>query len=184
MKRIDPAGRSDRSRVLRVATTTALLVYGVAILRAREFAAIDNVNLPIHEVGHIVFAPFPELLTAMGGSIFQVLFPAIFVAYFVRRRDHFAASVALWWVATNLWYVAIYIGDAQEQLLPLAGGGEHDWAFALAEMDVLQSDARIAAVVRAVGTLVFSVSIAWGYRAAMRDPAASASSSAISASPK
>ena len=151
-------------RYARAALTSLLLIYGIALLRSPGFALIDNVNLPIHETGHLVFGPFGEFVGALGGSLFQVLFPAIFVIYFLRRDDSHSASVALWWVAENLWNVAIYIADAQEQALPLVGGGEHDWAYLLAEMGVLRHDDQIAANVRRVGTMLFVVAIAWGYR--------------------
>ena len=154
------------SRIARVAAVTVLALYGIAILRDPGFTLIDNVNLPIHETGHLVFAPFGELVTALGGTLFQLIVPATFVAYFLRRRDQFAASVALWWVAENLWNIAVYVADAQQQALPLVGGGEHDWAFILAELDVLQQDARIAAMVRFAGTLLFVVSVLWGYASA------------------
>jgi hypothetical protein len=163
------ANPTDRSaeQYARAAFTTLLLVYGVALLRHPGFALIDNVNLPIHETGHLVFAPFGEFVTALGGSLFQVIFPAIFVFYFMRRGDEHSASVALWWVAENLWNVAIYIADAQEQELPLVGGGEHDWAFLLAEMGILRRDDQVAAVVRFVGIMLFVLAVAWGYRAAL-----------------
>lgn len=151
-------------RYARAALTSLLLIYGIALLRAPGFAIIDNVNLPIHETGHLVFGPFGEFIGALGGSLFQVLFPAVFVVYFLRRDDSHSASVALWWVAENLWNVAIYIADAQEQNLPLVGGGEHDWAYLLAEMDVLQRDDQIASMVRFVGTMLFVLAVAWGYR--------------------
>ena len=179
-------------RVARVAAVTMLAVYGVAIIRDPGFALIDNVNLPIHETGHIVFGAFGELITALGGTLFQLIVPAVFVGYFLRRRDQFAASVALWWVAENFWNIAVYLADAQEQALPLVGGGEHDWAFILAELDVLQQDARIAAMVRFTGTLLFVVAILWGYMSSADTPAvaagesdaAIASSSFTSDSPK
>ena len=157
-------------RAARTALTVLLLIYGLAILREPGFAAIDNVNLPIHEAGHIVFGGFGELVAALGGTIFQLLVPAVFLGYFLRRRDQHSASVALWWFAENLWYVAVYVGDAQEQALPLVGGGEHDWAFILAELDVLQSDDTIASFVRFVGGVLFLVSILWGLATA-GDPA-------------
>ncbi len=179
-------------RIARVAAVTLLALYGVAILRDPGFTLIDNVNLPIHETGHIVFSAFGELITALGGTLFQLIVPAVFVGYFLKRRDQFAASVALWWVAENFWNIAVYVADAQEQALPLVGGGEHDWAFILAELDVLQQDARIAAMVRFAGTVLFVVAILWGYASAASDPddtgagivGASASSSFTSDSPK
>jgi hypothetical protein len=179
-------------RVARIAAVTLLAIYGIAILRDPGFTLIDNVNLPIHETGHLVFSPFGELVTALGGTLFQLIVPAVFVGYFLKRRDQFAASVALWWVAENCWNIAVYVADAQEQALPLVGGGEHDWAFILAELDVLQQDARIAAMVRFAGTLLFVVAILWGYASAAGAPddagdaieAASSSSSFTSELPK
>jgi hypothetical protein len=178
-------------RITRIAAVSVLALYGAAILRDPGFALIDNVNLPIHETGHLVFAPFGELVTALGGTLFQLIVPSVFVGYFLRRRNQFAASVALWWVAENFWNIAVYVADAQAQELPLVGGGEHDWAFILAELDLLQQDARIAAMVRFAGTVLFAVAILWGYVASAGEPdgsaiddAASASSSVTSASPK
>lgn len=153
-------------RIARVGAVSVLALYGLAILREPGFALIDNVNLPIHETGHLVFSAFGDLITALGGTLFQLIVPAVFVGYFLRRRDQFAASIALWWVAENLWNVAVYVADAQEQALPLVGGGEHDWAFILAELDVLQQDARIAAMVRFAGTVLFVIAILWGYASA------------------
>jgi hypothetical protein len=169
-------------RIARVAAVSVLALYGIAILRDPGFTLIDNVNLPIHETGHIVFSPFGELITALGGTLFQLIVPAVFVGYFVRRRDQFAASIALWWVAENCWNIAVYVADAQEQALPLVGGGEHDWAFILAELDVLQQDARIAAMVRFAGTLLFVVSILWGYASAGNDTGEVAAEASASSS--
>lgn len=179
-------------RVGRVIGMTLLALYGIAILRDPGFTLVDNINLPIHETGHIVFSPFGELITALGGTLFQLIVPAVFLGYFLRQKDQFAASVALWWIAENCWNIAVYVADAQAQELPLVGGGEHDWAFILAELDVLQQDARIAAMVRFAGTLLFVVAILWGYASSAAVPeatadagdAASASSSATSDSPK
>ena len=164
---LPPPDESNTGRYVRAAFTTLLLVYGITLLWHPGFAVIDNVNLPIHETGHLVFAPFGEFTTALGGSLFQVIFPAVFVVYFMRRGDDHSASVALWWVAQNLWNVAIYIADAQEQELPLVGGGEHDWAFLLAEMGILRRDDQVAAMVRFIGTMLFVVAIVWGYRASI-----------------
>ena len=181
--------RSTTRRIGRALATSGLALYGVIILIDPGFALIDNVNLPIHETGHLVFSPFGELITALGGTLFQLIVPALFIGYFLKQRDQFAASVALWWVAENLWNIAVYVADAQEQALPLVGGGEHDWAFILAELDVLQQGARIAAMLRVAGTLLFVVAIVWGYASAASegdaaDAEASESSSIASDSPK
>ena len=37
---------------------------------------LDNVDLPIHETGHLIFRLFGEFLMVAGGSLFQVILPA------------------------------------------------------------------------------------------------------------
>ena len=161
----------DPRRGARLALTLLLLVYGVACLRhPGEFRLIDNVNLPIHETGHLVFAPFGELLQALGGTLFQLIMPAAFMTYFLRRGDQHAASVALWWVGENCWNIAVYVADARAQELPLVGGGEHDWAFILGEMGWLARDHEIAGRVHAAGVVIFVLATVWGLYASLTAP--------------
>jgi len=40
--------------------------------------------VPIHEFGHILFLPFGEFMTLLGGSLFQVALPLIFGGVFLR----------------------------------------------------------------------------------------------------
>ena len=81
------------------------------------------VNLPFHEVGHIIFRPFGRLMTSLGGSIAQVLMPLIcLVVFLVKTRDTFAASFALWWTGENFIDMAPYINDARSLTQPLLGG--------------------------------------------------------------
>lgn len=118
----------------------------------RYWSLLDDVDLAIHEAGHIVFGPFGEFAGVAGGSIFQVLVPVMFVAYFAWRRETFAAFVVLFWVSQSLFNVAVYIADARAQGLPLVGGESviHDWSWMLSRLRALQQDTLIADVVRAV----------------------------------
>lgn len=150
--------------VARALFTVTLAIYSIALFRDPGFALMDNINLPVHETGHLVFAPFGEFVAALGGSLFQVMVPLAFVLHFARRDDRHAASVALWWTGQSLWNVAIYVADAQEQELPLVGGGEHDWAYLLAEMDLLRNDDEAAWMIRFVGTTLVVVAMLWGCR--------------------
>lgn len=119
----------------------------------RYWSLLDDVDLAIHEAGHIVFGPFGEFAGVAGGSLFQVLVPTAFVAYFAWRRDPFAAFVILFWVSQSLFNVAVYVADARAQVLPLVGGEYviHDWARMLSRLGLLQQDTVIADVVRAIG---------------------------------
>jgi hypothetical protein len=143
--------------------TCFLAIYGLWCgLTPDRFHLPDAIDLPIHETGHIVFAWGSEVLVALGGTLFQLLIPLAFVAYFWRKKDHHAASVALWWVGQNCFNIARYIADARAQELPLVGGGEHDWAFLLATWRMLPQDQSIAYNVRGIGWALMFISISLG----------------------
>jgi hypothetical protein len=104
------------SRAGRFALTAVLALYGLRLLVHPETGSLmDSVDLPIHETGHLVFAPFGEFLQFLGGTLFQLIMPSAFIVYFARRRDAHAASVALWWVAQNFWNISVYIADARRK---------------------------------------------------------------------
>lgn len=153
----------QNSRIIRLGLTVLLALYGLSIARHPDGGSLmDNVDLPIHETGHLVFSPFGDFMQFAGGTLFQLIMPAIFVGYFLRRKDRHSASVALWWVAQNFWNISVYAADARAQELPLVGGGEHDWAYMLGELHWLQHDQRVAKVIWTIGVVVFVASIALG----------------------
>ena len=162
-------------RNLRLALVVALAIYGINYLRDPQGGhLIDGINLAIHETGHIVFSPFGEFIGALGGTLFQLIVPAVFCGYFARRGDRLGASVCLWWIAINCWNIAVYVADARAMELPLVGGGEHDWAFLLAEMDLLRQDQSVARVWKALGFLIFVASLTMATFAALDRKAPSA----------
>jgi hypothetical protein len=158
----------------RFALTLILAVYGFQILRHPETGSLlDNLDLPIHETGHLVFRPFGDFMQFLGGTLFQLIMPAAFVVYFMRRRDRHAASVALWWIAQNLWNISVYIRDARAQELPLVGGGEHDWAYLLGHLGKLKQDQAIGHAVWKVGVVIYLIAIAGGLWTLTSSPATS-----------
>ena len=147
----------------RMALTLALAVYGLIILRdPSQFRLVDNIDLAIHEAGHVFFGPFGEFIGFLGGTLLQFIVPITFFGYFLHHRNRYAASVLLWWVAQNLWNISVYARDARAQELPLVGGGEHDWAYLLDTLGVLQRDQAVGRAFVAAGGVCFAVSIAWG----------------------
>ena len=78
-----------------------------------------------------------------------------------------AVMVALWWVAQNLWNVAVYVQDARAEELPLVGGGEHDWSYLLGRLGLLNQDHRIGEGIRVLRILVYAWSclMGWTYAA-------------------
>jgi hypothetical protein len=152
-------------RQARLLLTGALALYGVpCLLRPESGRLLDAVDLAIHETGHLVFAPFGELMGFLGGTVLQLALPVAFVVYFWRRSDKHAATVALWWVAQNCWNVSVYVRDARAQALPLVGGGEHDWAYILGRLGWLRYDQAIALDIRVVGAAIYVYAVAAGFK--------------------
>src|SRR5688500_6425070 len=120
-----PPDRSSASRTGRRGAFLALLaLYGAARVRNPEhWDPLDDLNLAVHEAGHLVFSGFGETMTILGGSLFQVLVPMVFVGYFLRSHQRYAAAATLTWVGVNLLNVSRYIGDARAQDLTLVQRG-------------------------------------------------------------
>ena len=165
----------NTDRAGRLGLTALLAIYGFRMLSHPETGwLIDSVDLPIHETGHLVFAAFGEVIQFAGGTLFQLIVPAVFTGYFVKRGDRHAAFTCLWWVGQNFWNISVYVADARSELLPLVGGGEHDWAFLLGRFGLLKQDQRIAHDVWFLGVMLYVVAIGGAVLAALNAPAASA----------
>lgn len=147
---------------LRLGVAACLVIYGwVRFTNVEYWDLLDDVNLAVHEAGHVLFGPFGDPLAVLGGSLFQVIVPLAFVGYFFVRRDLFAASVVMAWLGASLGNVARYISDARAQELPLLGGENviHDWWYLLIEWDLLSHDVMIARWVRMLGAMAFVVAV-------------------------
>ena len=115
---------------------------------------LDIVDLPIHETGHLLFRPFGEFMMFAGGSIFQVVVPAVFVGYFIWHEKYYSAAIVLFWVGQSFINIHIYASDAVNMNLPLVGGGLHDWNYLLRETGLLGKTAAVASFFRLVGSLI------------------------------
>jgi hypothetical protein len=142
---------------------------------------VSGIDLAIHEFGHMLYMPFGfaflgRTMVILGGSLTQVMFPLIFVFYFLRRRggvrDVHAVMICLWWTSMNVLSVAIYCNDARAGVLMLISGetGQesegHDWNNLLRIWGVLNKDTVIAAKMRGVAWFLCIVSIVAGLVAA------------------
>jgi hypothetical protein len=151
----------NATRIARLVTTLLLAWWGHAIYKHPGESVTHNIILPIHESGHIVFMAFGELLHAAGGTIFQILFPAIFAGYFFRRGERFAATIPLWFVGVSAIDVVPYIKDAPFGELELIGG-EHDWSFVLSELAQVHNAERIGNAVLHFGGFCLLAALALG----------------------
>lgn len=167
-----PAAGADSSRRtvpaerrFRLALTLGLAVYGWILLRSPEtYRWIDSLDLAIHETGHLVFGVGGERLMLLGGTLFQLLVPAVFVAALWRQGDRHGATIPLWWMGQNCWNISVYIRDARAQELPLVGGGEHDWALLLGSAGLLHHDQAIGGAVYLAGVMLYLVAVVAGWR--------------------
>ena len=151
---------------LRIAFLVLIAVYAIARIRNAEYwDPLDDLDLAVHEAGHLVFSAFGETLTVLGGSAFQVIVPLVFVGYFARTKQRYAAAVTMAWVGVNLLNVARYVGDARAQELPLLGGEDsiHDWWYLLINWDLLPRDTVIARWVHFFGVVAFLTSMLGGF---------------------
>jgi hypothetical protein len=149
LKRVDPT---------RAGFALLLAGYFSAYLRdPGVYLLLDHVDLAIHEAGHVLFAPLGEVLSVAGGTVMQIIAPAVFVAYFARRKQRYSAAIVLFWLAQSLFNVAVYMGDARAQVLPLVGGEDviHDWNYMLTAAGWLEYDNVLAGGLRGLGFLVY-----------------------------
>lgn len=121
---------------------------------------LDLVDLPIHETGHLVFRPLGEFMMIAGGSLFQVIFPAVFVGYFIWHQKYYSAAIVLFWVGQSIINVWVYAADAVVMQLVLTSGftgtegSFHDWNYLLTQTGLIGSTKTVASIIRLAGTLV------------------------------
>jgi hypothetical protein len=132
------------------------------------------VHLPFHEAGHIVFMPFGSLLTALGGTLMQLLVPLLCAGALLRRLDRFGAAVGLWWTGQSLMDIAPYVADARALRLMLLGGHTgaevegHDWEAILSTLGWLRYDVTLGRAANLLGILLMLAALAWGARVLWR----------------
>ncbi len=120
---------------------------------------LDMVDLPIHETGHLLFRLFGEFMMIAGGSLFQVIVPAVFVGYFWWHEKYYSAAIVLFWVGQSIINVYVYAADAVVMQLVLTSGmtgsegGFHDWNYMLTALGLIDSTKIIAGLIRMAGTL-------------------------------
>lgn len=155
--------------VSKPALITSLFFYAAFLVYAARnrsgFLFIDNVNLVVHEGGHLLFGWFGQTLGLWGGTLLQWLVPALLAAYFFLQRQIAGYCFCLFIFFENLLYTATYMADARTQALSLVSVGEsdnpHDWFNIFSSLGVLQHDTQIAGVVRFFGWSGMLATVFW-----------------------
>jgi len=149
-----------------VAAAVGLLVLFLVLFFDKDgfVFLLDHANLVFHEAGHPIFGLFGETLGLYGGTIGQLVFPLVALAIFLMRREPVSLTLAGVWLFENFLNIARYMADARTQVLPLVGGGEHDWTEIFSRWHVLAYDTRIAGFVAFVGwtgMIAMALWLAW-----------------------
>jgi len=144
----------ERKKLSEVASvwwlSAALLPFAIYFVLTRgHYTMLDNADLFVHEMGHLVFAPFGAPLRMAGGTLLQVLVPLGLAVYAYSYEYRIATQLFVFWLGHNFINISVYAADAQARALPLvslAGGGDntmHDWYWMLSGLGLLQWDAQI-----------------------------------------
>jgi len=115
----------------------ALVPYAVWLVLGYEYHFLDGVNLAFHEAGHVFFGLLGQTLGVLGGTLLQLAVPLACAGHFLVQGRLFEACVGAFWFGESLMYTAVYMGDAMDRVLPLVGGGEHDWYWLLGRAGLL-----------------------------------------------
>jgi len=125
---------------------------------------LDSANLALHEGGHPIVGLFSSRLAVYGGTIFQLMFPALFAHYFWRQRQSAGWAASLLWLAENLMNVGRYMKDARARVLPLVGGGDHDWTEIFSRWGVLAHDVQIGNSFKVLWLALAVYALWWTWR--------------------
>lgn len=158
---------------LRVALLAAFAVWGLWLMTrdvrtgAIGQSFIHGPLLVFHEAGHVIFMPLGEWMMFLGGSLGQLLMPALLAgALLVKNRDPYGAAFGLWLFGVSLLDVAPYVYDArQPQLMLLSGAtgeaGGHDWIYLLSSLGLLHRSQGLGQFIHLLGAAVVLLSLAW-----------------------
>jgi len=144
------------------------LVVLLVILSLLSFELVDdgwgfiqNMNLIIHEAGHLLFAFASPTLVSFMGSGLEVLVPLVFAIYFLYNNNLLGTVFSIWWTGTALIHVGVYMADAVVRVLPLLGGSHvtHDWNFIFLQWGVLKQSEPIGNFVTTLGWLFIIIAL-------------------------
>ena len=162
--------QQDWEPVPRAALIAWIIFYSLFLYQLARGSGIlllmDNVFVPIHEGGHLLFRFFGEFITIAGGTFLQLFVPFALAVYFLFRRQSQGVAFCLFFFFEQFLPVATYMADARAQELPLLTVGDseyviHDWNYLFGKLGLLAHDTQIAAVVRMIGWLGMIGVVVW-----------------------
>ncbi|MGI1679247.1 MAG: hypothetical protein K6L75_10975 [Cellvibrionaceae bacterium] len=156
--------KKNKTPLYRLAILIVFIAYVFWLMFFYRYHFIDNVNLVFHEAGHIFFTPLGRTLHFLGGTFGQLAFPVAIAIYFWKEGKFFEAGIGGIWLGESFLYMAEYMGDAVEQVLPLVGGGIHDWHFLFSQWGVLHKTNTLSGFFYFMGCIILLVSLIFMFR--------------------
>lgn len=140
-----------------------MAIFGLLVFKSEPgfVFLLDDANLLFHEAGHPFVGLFSRHLETYGGTLGQLAFPTILIVAFYRKGEAVSFATAVIWFFENWLNIARYMADARARVLPLCGGGDHDWARIFGRWGLLEHDTQIAAAVWTIGWLGIIVACLW-----------------------
>ncbi len=124
---------------------------------------IFHFDLLVHEAGHGIFSiTGNRFWTILGGSLYQVLFPFLFVGFCWYNRYMRGLQFSLTYAGFSWMSVAGYAGDAEHRLLPLIGnlGKEaHDWHNIMIHLGTMQHYMTFANTFAVIGAILYIMAL-------------------------
>ena len=138
----------------------SVIIFPIALywaLNRGNYGLMDNIDLVIHEAGHVFFSLFGKFIYTLGGSLMQVIIPSIIALFFLRNNYRTGVQFGLLWLGQNLINISVYAADARARVLPLLGGNKagHDWHYMLGELNILEYDQTVGYFFWGISILVF-----------------------------
>lgn len=157
------------------AAALAAIIGWCAFAANREVPLLDQFDLGMHELGHLLAAFMPRMVMFLAGSLLQIAVPLGLAWYFgMVRSDPAGGGFCLAWAGASAWDVSVYVADAPIQALPLIGGGQHDWAYLLGPKgwNAIHMADEVAGFIEYSGIVFTAMGIAVAAWAAVRGMAA------------
>jgi hypothetical protein len=138
-----------------------LAARGLTMESGGVLSFIRLVDLVFHEAGHVIFGFFGSFIAALGGSLNQVLMPALCAFHFFRQKQVASASAAVFWTGENVIGVAVYVADGRDMKLPLlAEGLTHDWNYLLSALSLRDAAEPLGRLVFVAGVTILTSAMA------------------------
>ena|SRR5437899_4527545 len=148
-----------------------MIFYGLLLLflgfNFRDLTLLDNVHLPIHEAGHLLFGYLGDTAGLWGGTLFQLMVPALLAASFAFKRELLGTTFCAVAFFHSLTGVATYMIDALRLELPLVTVGavadesQHDWVNIFTGLGVLPHAIQIGNAFRVIAWCGMLGAVAW-----------------------